>query len=113
VHRVAALARRWLLRTGQGPVGNAPSYLNGLCLRWNRRVPVIRWRGVRHATAALSSYACWGAPSPTTRRNDLIPGREVPPTATGCSGGGTVRSLSSWSRHVLVTLLLWIAVRRT
>ena len=39
VHRVAALAKRWLLGTHQGSVGPAhlPSYLNEFVFRFNRR----------------------------------------------------------------------------
>ena len=39
VHRVAALAKRWLLGTHQGSVGEAhlPSYLNEFVFRFNRR----------------------------------------------------------------------------
>ena len=39
VHRVASLAKRWLLGTHQGAVGAAhlPSYLNEFVFRFNRR----------------------------------------------------------------------------
>lgn len=39
VHRVASLAKRWLLGTHQGSVDNAhlPSYLNEFTFRFNRR----------------------------------------------------------------------------
>ena len=39
VHRVASLAKRWLLGTHQGPVGDThlQSYLNEFCFRFNRR----------------------------------------------------------------------------
>jgi hypothetical protein len=39
VHRVASLAKRWLLGTHQGSVDDAhlQSYLNEFCFRFNRR----------------------------------------------------------------------------
>ena len=39
MHRVASLAKRWLLGTHQGSVGDAPvaGYLNEFAFRFNRR----------------------------------------------------------------------------
>jgi hypothetical protein len=44
VHRVASLAKRWLLGTHQGAVEDAhlPSYLNEFVFRFNRRRPGSR-----------------------------------------------------------------------
>ena len=51
VHRVASLAKRWLLGTHQGPVeeDHLPSYMNEFVFRFNRRA---------HAAAAWCSTGC-------------------------------------------------------
>jgi len=60
VHRVASLAKRWLLGTHQGSVDEAhlQSYLDEFVFRFNRR-------GL--AAEAWSSTACWNSPSRTLR----------------------------------------------
>ena len=60
VHRVASLAKRWLLGTHQGSVEDAhlQSYLNEFCFRFNRR---------RSRSRAWSSTACSNSPSATIR----------------------------------------------
>ena len=52
VHRVASLAKRWLLGTHQGSVDQAhlPADLTEFVFRFNRAA---------HAAAALSSTVCW------------------------------------------------------
>jgi hypothetical protein len=73
VHRVAVLAKRWLLSTHQGSVDNAhlPSYLNEFCFRFNRRT--ARHRGLLFLR--LLELAVTHDP---VRRNALILGSEVP-----------------------------------
>ena len=60
VHRVAPLAKRWLLGTHQGSVEDAhlQSYLNEFCFRFNRR---------RSRSRGWSSTAYSNSPSGTIR----------------------------------------------
>jgi hypothetical protein len=60
VHRVASLAKRWLLGTHQGSVAEAhlPAYLDEFVFRFN---------GAAQPAAAWSSTGCWSWPPGTTR----------------------------------------------
>jgi hypothetical protein len=97
VHRVAALARRWLPSTRQGSVDDAylPSYLNELCLRGNRRA--ARHRGL--VFLRLPELAVAHDP---VRRNGLVPGggvpRRRPPVSAGRGGHPTGVGRASASR---------------
>jgi transposase-like protein len=88
VHRVAALAKRWLLSTHQGSVDNAhlPSYLNEFCFRFNRRT--ARHRGLLFLRLLELAVA-----HDPVRRNTLILGTEVPrqrpPVSPGRGGHPT------------------------
>src|SRR6266540_3938735 len=64
VHRVASLAKRWLLGTHQGSVDDAhlPSYLNEFVFRFNRRRPPAPGSPSRAAPCARAP-AELGAPS--------------------------------------------------
>jgi hypothetical protein len=55
VHRVAALAKRWLLGTHQGSVDVAhlPNYMNEFVFRFNRR---------RSGSRGLLFYRLWNSP---------------------------------------------------
>jgi len=59
VHRVASLAKRWLLGTHQGSVDNAhlASYLNEFVFRFNRRRKRV---GTHRAWSALQRTAPGG-----------------------------------------------------
>jgi hypothetical protein len=77
-HRVASLAKRWLLGTHQGAVDDAhlPSYLNEFVFRFNRRQS--RSRGM--VFYRVLELAMGHAP---VRYSDIVAGRrprKVPPT---------------------------------
>ena len=83
VHRVAGLARRWLLGTHQGPVDEAhlPAYLNEFVFRFNRRSS--RSRGlVFYRVLELA------AGHDPVRFRDLLAGKEAAP-GTGNVGLGS------------------------
>jgi transposase-like protein len=78
VHRVASLAKRWLLGTHQGSVANAhlPSYLNEFVFRFNRRRSWSRGMVFYRVLELAAGHA-------PVRYGDIIAGRrprKVPPT---------------------------------
>jgi transposase-like protein len=93
VHRVAALAKRWLLSTHQGSVDNAhlPSDLNEFCFRFNRRT--ARHRGLLFLRLLELAVA-----HDPVRRNDLILGSEIPRQRPPVSGRAGIPP--AWSEHL-------------
>ena len=84
VHRVASLAKRWLLGTHQGSVDDAhlPSYLNEFAFRFNRRRS--RSRGMvfyRVLEIAVAHAPVRYADLIVTKRPRVLP--QVPPQAHG------------------------------
>ena len=76
VHRVASLAKRWLLGTHQGSVEDAhlQSYLNEFCFRFNRRwTPAAGgWSSTAYSNSPPGTIRCgtgtWSL-TPSTRRS--------------------------------------------
>jgi len=84
VHRVASLAKRWLLGTHQGSIDDAhlPSYLNEFVFRFNRRHS--RSRGM--VFYRVLELAVGHDP---VRYKDIVAGerpRKIPPTPPGTRG---------------------------
>lgn len=84
VHRVASLAKRWLLGTHQGSVDDAhlPSYLNEFVFRFNRRHSRSRWMVFYRVLELAVGHA-------PVRYRDIVAGqrprtvRPTPPQARG------------------------------
>ena len=89
VHRVASLAKRWLLSTHQGAVEveHLPGYLNEFCFRFNRAAhAAAAWSSARARSSPLRHdpvrFRDWLAhPQPKATRTCTRPGpRGHPPT---------------------------------
>ena len=94
VHRVASLAKRWLLGTHQGSVDEAhlPAYLDEFVFRFNRR---------RSASRGMVFYRVMelAAGHDPVRFRDLLASKKPQPSAVSAQAGATRRA--------------WTAPRRT